>query len=148
VTVELPPLRHRRGDVPELLAHFLARERQKHPGSCVESFAPDALEVLLEYPWPGNVGELELLVERAVVLSRSPSVEVSDLPSRVRMTRHPPPAPFSGPVLSIRELERRYAAWAFDQLDGRRALAAEKLGIDDETLASWLRERTGSGAVM
>ena len=139
VTMELPPLRHRRGDLPDLLAHFLARERGKHPQSCVEAFAPDAIELLLEYTWPGNVRELEHLVERVVVLGRSPLVTVSELPPSVR-ARQANPTPFSGPVLPIREVQRRYAVWAFRQLDGCRMVTAEKLGIDDKTLARWLAE--------
>jgi two-component system response regulator HydG len=139
VTIELPPLRVRRGDLPDLLAHFLARERSKHPQSCVESFAPDAAELLLEYAWPGNVRELEHLVERVVVLGRSPRVTAAELPLSVR-TRAANLTPFSGPVLPIREMQRRYAAWAFQQLEGRRMVTAETLGIDDKTLARWLAD--------
>jgi two-component system, NtrC family, response regulator HydG len=139
VTLELPPLRHRRGDLPDLLAHFLARERTRHPQSCVESFAPDAVELLLDYTWPGNVRELEHLIERVVVLGRSPQVMATDLPLAVR-TRTPSTMPFSGAVLPIRELQRRYAAWAFQQLEGRRGVTAEKLGIDEKTLARWLAD--------
>ncbi|MGO8996777.1 MAG: sigma-54-dependent transcriptional regulator, partial [Polyangiaceae bacterium] len=69
VTMELPPLRHRRGDLPDLIDHFLARERLKHPQSCVESFGPDAIELLLDYGWPGNVRELEHVLERGVILA-------------------------------------------------------------------------------
>ncbi|MGO9712758.1 MAG: sigma-54-dependent transcriptional regulator [Polyangiaceae bacterium] len=143
VTMELPPLRHRRGDLPDLIDHFLARERLKHPQSCVESFGPDAIELLLDYGWPGNVRELEHLVERVVVLGRSPSVTATDLPASVR-TRQANPTPFSGPVLPIREVQRRYAAWAFQQLEGRRMVTAEKLGIDDKTLARWLADEQAS----
>jgi two-component system response regulator HydG len=143
VTLELPPLRHRRADLPELLAHFLARERGKHPQSCVEAFAPDALELLLEYAWPGNVRELEHLVERVVVLGRSPRVAAAELPLSVR-TRVANPTPFSGPVVPIREVQRRYTAWAFQQLEGRRMATAEKLGIDDKTLSRWLADEQAS----
>jgi two-component system response regulator HydG len=139
VTMELPPLRHRRGDIGELLAHFLAREKNKHPQSPVQGFAPDALDLLVDYAWPGNVRELEHLVERVVVLGRSAQVTAVDLPPALR-AKSPGPAPFSGPVLPIREVQRRYAAWAFQQLDGRRMATAEKLGIDDKTLAKWLAD--------
>jgi two-component system response regulator HydG len=105
----------------------------------VEAFAPDAIELLLEYAWPGNVRELEHLVERVVVLGRSARVTAAELPLAVR-TRAANPTLFSGPVLPIREVQRRYAAWAFQQLEGRRMVTAEKLGIDDKTLARWLAD--------
>jgi two-component system response regulator HydG len=143
VTMELPPLRHRRGDLPDLVAYFLAREKGKHPQSRVEAFAPEAIELFLEYAWPGNVRELEHVVERVVILGRSPVVTVSELPPSVR-ARQASPTAFSGPVLPIREVQRRYAAWAFQQLDGRRMVTAEKLGIDDKTLARWLAEERPS----
>jgi two-component system response regulator HydG len=137
VTIELAPLRHRRADVPDLLAHFLAREKAKHPQSPVSAFAPDALALLLDYAWPGNVRELEHLVERVVVLGRSAQVTAADLPPALRAPTTAPSS-FSGPVLPIREIQRRYAAWAYQQLDGRRMATAERLGVDDKTLAKWL----------
>jgi two-component system response regulator HydG len=139
VTIELPPLRHKRADLPELVAHFLARENAKHPQSPVQSFTADAMEQLLDYAWPGNVRELEHLVERVVVLGRSSQATVADLPPTVR-AQSSAPSTFSGPVLPIREVQRRYAAWAYQQLDGRRMATAEKLGIDDKTLAKWLAD--------
>jgi two-component system response regulator HydG len=139
VTIELPPLRHKRADLPDLVAHFLARERAKHPQSPVQSFAADAMEKLLDYAWPGNVRELEHLVERVVVLGRSAQATVADLPPALR-AQSSAPSTFSGPVQPIREIQRRYAAWAFQQLDGRRMATAEKLGIDDKTLAKWLAD--------
>jgi two-component system response regulator HydG len=142
VTIELAPLRHRRADVPDLLAHFLAREKAKHPQSPVSAFAPDALALLLDYAWPGNVRELEHLVERVVVLGRSAQVTAADLPPALRAPTAAPSS-FSGPVLPIREVQRRYAAWAYQQLDGRRMATAEKLGIDDKTLAKWLADDKG-----
>ncbi len=132
---ETAALRRALHDLADLLAHFLARERGEHLQSGEESFAPEALELLRDYPWPGNVRELEHLVARVVVLGRSPQVAVAELPPPVRTQ-----TAFSGPVLPIRELQRRYAMWAFHQLEGRRTVTAEKLGIDDKTLARWLTD--------
>ena len=143
VTVEIPPLRHRREDLPDLIAYFLAREKEKHPQSPVERIAPDALERLMEYSWPGNVRELGHVVERLVVLGRALEGGVADLPPTMRDRRTPEPPQFVGPVLPVREVQRRYAAWAFQQLQGRRGVTAEKLGIDDKTLAKWLAEEKG-----
>jgi len=137
VTIALPPLRRRRDDLPQLIEHFLARAREKHPRSPVERLAPDALERLLEHGWPGNVRELEHVIERAVLLGQAPEVTAADLPASVRA----PSAPglrFSGEVIPFRDLQRRYAAWAYEQLDGRKVLTAEKLGVDFKTLSRWL----------
>ncbi|HEY2517283.1 MAG TPA: sigma-54 dependent transcriptional regulator [Polyangiaceae bacterium] len=139
VTIDIPPLRHRRSDVPELVAHFLAREKRKHPQSIVEGFTPEAMEALIEYPWPGNVRELEHLVERVVVLGKSANVGPSELPMTVR-ARPPASHAFQGPVVPMRDLQRRYASWALEQMEGRKMLTAEKLGIDDKTLARLLAE--------
>ena len=136
VSIELPPLRHRRDDILELIAHFLAREMGKHPRSPVQRFSPDALTRLLEHGWPGNVRELEHVIERLVVLCAHEEISVADLPTTLRALPSGPH--FSGPVLPIREVQRRYAAWAYEQLEFRRMLTAEKLGIDDKTLAKWL----------
>ena len=139
VSIELPPLRHRREDIPLLLAHFLERARSKHPRSPVERFKPEALELLTSYAWPGNVRELEHVVERVTVLGRAPDVGVEDLPASV----HARPAnemAFGGPVVPMREIQHRYAAWALEQLGGRKMLTAEKLGVDDKTLARLLAE--------
>ena len=70
VTVELPPLRERRGDIPALASFFLRRYAAEN-GKTIETFADDALQALLAYRWPGNVRELENVVERAVVPLRA-----------------------------------------------------------------------------
>jgi two-component system response regulator HydG len=137
VTIALPPLRQRRADLPLLIEHFVEEARKKHPKSPVERLAPETLERLLEHAWPGNVRELEHVIERAVLLGRSAVVTAQDLPASVR-----PPAQggfaFVGEVIPFRELQRRYAAWAYERLDGRKVLTAEKLGVDFKTLSRWL----------
>jgi two-component system response regulator HydG len=138
VTIPLPPLRLRRDDLPELIAHLLDRSKKRHPRSVVERFAPDALSRLLEHHWPGNVRELEHVIERAVLLGRAPSVSVSDLPSSVTETAPSQGLYFSGEIVPMREMQRRYAAWAFERLGERKVQTAEKLGIDFKTLHKWL----------
>jgi two-component system response regulator HydG len=139
VTIELPPLRERRDDLPALLAHFLARAKERHPQSPVERLAPSALDALGDYAWPGNVRELEHVVERTVVLGRTSEAGAADLPASIR-ARPTSDTVFSGPVVPMREMQRRYAAWALAQLGSRKMLTAEALGIDDKTLARLLAE--------
>jgi two-component system response regulator HydG len=142
VTIEIPALRHRRDDIPLLVERLLADAKAKHPRSPVEGFAQDAMGKLMDHPWPGNVRELAHAVERVVLLSRSPEVGVGDLPPNVA---HAPPAGLpdaigGGPVLPIREVQRRYAAWALETLGGHKARTAEALDVDKKTLAKWLSE--------
>lgn len=142
VTIEIPALRHRRDDIPFLVERLLADAKAKHPRSPVEGFAQDAMGKLMDHPWPGNVRELAHAVERVVLLARSPEVGVGDLPPNVV---HAPPAGLpdaigGGPVLPIREVQRRYAAWALETLGGHKARTAEALDVDKKTLAKWLSE--------
>jgi two-component system, NtrC family, response regulator HydG len=137
VSLEIPPLRHRRDDLPQLIAHFLERARQKHPRSGVTRFLPEAMARLADYGWPGNVRELENVVERIVLLAPGPEVSAADLPPAISAAK-PRELEFSGPVLPLAEVTRRYAAWAFERMEGRRMLTAEKLGVDRKTLVKLL----------
>lgn len=136
ITIEIPPLRLRRDDVPLLVEHFVARARARHPTSPVEGLAPDALAALLTHTWPGNVRELEHVVERAVLLGRERHVRAADLPALA--TRDPGATIFRGEILPLREVQRRYAAWAYEQLGGKKVLTAEKLDVDFRTLSKLL----------
>jgi len=83
ITIELPPLRDRREDVPLLAAHFLkvyAEENERDVGG----FSPQAMDAMTDYSWPGNVRELENAVERAVVLCRGQTIELEELPQALR----------------------------------------------------------------
>jgi two-component system response regulator HydG len=139
VTIEIPALRHRREDIPALVDHFRARAASKHGRSPTPQVSRDAMDRLMEHAWPGNVRELAHAIERMVVLGRGPELSAADLPASV--SSMPPAAlPESvGPgVLPIREVQRRYAAWALDRFGGHRTRTAEALGVDTKTLAKWL----------
>jgi two-component system response regulator HydG len=139
VTIEIPALRHRRDDIPWLVEKLLADARAKHPRSPVERFAADAMATMMDCAWPGNVRELAHAIERVVLLGRAPEVGARDLPSSVTSARPADlPVALDGGVLSIRDVQRRYAAWALDKLGGHKTRTAEALGIDTKTLAKWL----------
>jgi two-component system response regulator HydG len=140
VTVTLPALRHRREDIPELLQHFLALVRARNSDSKVEKFSAEALEQLLRYDWPGNVRELLHVVQRAVVLGREAEVPASALPESILKQANKRGPSFAGEVLPMRELQRRYAAWALVQLGGNKRRTAERLELDHKTLAKLLTE--------
>jgi DNA-binding NtrC family response regulator len=83
IHLKLPPLRDRREDVPQLLAHFLDRYCKEN-SKTMRQFTPASLKLLMDYDWPGNVRELENVVERAVVLSTTERVDVDLLPDTIR----------------------------------------------------------------
>jgi DNA-binding NtrC family response regulator len=94
IPLTVPPLRDRREDIPLLINYFLARLRETR-ASTVTQVSPLALEILLSHSWPGNIRELENLMERMVILAEGDTIEVTDLPFFLRKTslENPPVSP-------------------------------------------------------
>jgi two-component system response regulator HydG len=138
VVIEVPPLRQRRDDILPLAERFLSEARTRASRATVERFSSAAARALLHYAWPGNVRELEHAVGRAVLLGRGREIEPGDLPASVLAEPVGSPREFGDTVIPVRELQRRYAAWALERLGGRRMLTCERLGIDSKTLSKWL----------
>jgi DNA-binding NtrC family response regulator len=133
VAVTLPPLRERQADVVLLAHHFLARFRQRQ-GRDVQGFAPEALALLSRYHYPGNVRELENIVERAVAVCRGRTILVRDLPpdlAEVELRTFPATAQ-AAPTLE--EVEADYIRHVLKLTGGARARAARILGIDRASL--------------
>ena len=143
VTIDLPPLRSRADDIPELVDHFLRSARGRYPNSPVERLSREAMQRVTEYRWPGNVRELSHMIERMVLLGRSAEVSFAELPPAISGETPSQRPPFAGEVIPIRELQRNYALWALDQMGGSRTRTAERLGIDTKTLAKWLAGESG-----
>ncbi len=139
VVVEIPPLRHRRDDIPPLVERFIDQARAVNPRATVERFSADAMKRLLEYAWPGNVRELENAVARAVLLGRATEATLDDLPPSLGIKKPGrSSADFGDEIVPVRDLQRRYAMWALERLGGRKNLTCERLGIDAKTLNKWL----------
>jgi two-component system response regulator HydG len=141
IPVQLPPLRERKEDVPLLIEQLLHEMRLKHPESPVRRVSPTAIERLVHHAWYGNVRELGHVIERLVALGRAEEIVPGDLPEEVTAARS------SGDglglvdrILPIRDVQRRYAAWALQQCNGHRGKTAERLDVDAKTLAKWLSE--------
>src|SRR5580692_7817943 len=142
VTVELPPLRERRADVPALASFFLRRYASEN-GKTIETFADDALAALLEYRWPGNVRELENVVERAVVLCDGHRIEKKHLSPTVVPTEDGealPPIPGS----TIADLERYAILKTLEACGGSTSKAATVLGVSPRKIQYKLHEYTQS----
>jgi DNA-binding NtrC family response regulator len=138
VTIMVPPLRERRADIPGLLDHFLARFSRDN-GKTMRGFTREARDALLRYDYPGNVRELENLVERAVVLTRDDVVGLADLPPGVRDTE---PSVLGATTLTAatEQLERRLIREALAASGGVQTRAAEALGISERVLRYKLRK--------
>ncbi len=134
VTIDLPPLRERRDDLPLLIKHF-TEQKAKDMGVPEKGFTPAAIDALLHYPWPGNVRELENVVERVMVLSEGASIDTDDLPDQVRRTDLNP-GTIKEQVLAGRkslgtavdDFEREIIEEALHQTDFNQTRAADMLG--------------------
>jgi two-component system response regulator AtoC len=134
VTIELPPLRERKEDVPLLAQHFLnkfALENQKE----ITGFSPEATEFLLGYDWPGNVRELENAIERAVILAKDSLITVADLPQEnISLARSAPTGK------KLKEAEKNHILNVLSETGGNYSEAARILGITRMTLYNKARE--------
>ena len=133
VTIELPPLRSRREDIPLLVDHFLRRFAAESKGAAA-SVSREAMDLLVKYDYPGNVRELENIVHRAVVLARDPVITSSDLPIHVAQLRsegQPAPAGF---VERVAEFERALIVEALERAGGVQTRAARELGMSERHL--------------
>jgi two-component system response regulator HydG len=136
---ELPPLRQRREDILELASRFLAEARGRHPDSPVERFSPAVIDRLQSHRWPGNVRELRHVVERLVALGGGVETAERDLPTTFGSPASAMTTTFHE-IMPIRRLQRLYARWVLEKVEGHRARAAERLEVDGKTLARWLNE--------
>ncbi len=139
VTIQLPPLRERRQDIPALVQHFLNR------GGRQGSITPQALATLDEYHWPGNVRELENTIERALVLAREGIVTKTEIQLRASLERislhwtNQVPLEI-GWQTNLAELEKSLIERALRQAQGNKSRAAELLGIHRRLLYEKMRE--------
>ncbi len=136
VTLTLPPLRRRRGDIPLLATHFLKRAAQRM-GKNVSEIAPEAFDRLLAYAFPGNVHELESIIEGAVAQATGSTLTAELLPDTV--TNPATAGAATGEIKTLDEIEREHILKALEHTGGNRALAAQLLGIDRVSLWRKLR---------
>ncbi|MBI3029821.1 MAG: sigma-54-dependent Fis family transcriptional regulator [Candidatus Rokubacteria bacterium] len=143
VTISLPPLRERREDIPLLLDHFVEKFSRRN-GKRIGGLTRDAREALLRYDYPGNVRELENLVERAVILTRDEVIGLEDLPLGVK-EREGEPTGETSLTVRVEGLERRMIREALARADGVQTRAAEILGISERVLRYKLKKYGLSG---
>ncbi len=124
--IEIPPLRRRKQDIPVLTDHFMDRY-----GSGAHRMEADAMATLVKYDFPGNVRELEHIIQRTVTLGRTSLISVRDLPEEIRYCQAP-----DSKTLSIRleAVEREMIRTALEKQEWNQSRAAESLGISERVL--------------
>ena len=134
ISIILPPLRNRPGDVALLAETFLKRSAEAR-GESPRALTPEALEAMESYSWPGNVRELENALERAAILAKGDSIPVSALPERVvERTTEPLVSEATQINPTLDTIERAYIMWVLENEGGNKARTADVLGIDSSTL--------------
>ncbi len=154
IPIHLPPLRARRSDIPQLVRHFLEKNSQKY--SSPLEISDEAMVYLWEYDWPGNVREVENLIERMVVLSDNGRIGPEDIPSHVRSfisEKKLPHSPLNDDgEVNLREVLEQFEGRLIDEAlrrtNGNRTAAAHMLGLKRTTLVAKLRRKKNFGTLM
>lgn len=150
ICIEMPKLCERSSDIPDLALHFLQRFSRDH-GKAITSFTPDALQTLQLAPWPGNVRQLENVIERAVVFCGNRTIDKEDLPPAIQRQAEAAAPTLLAPAHSATQnlpqplkdslgiAERLILEQALQHCGGNRERAAKVLGINRSTLFAKLR---------
>jgi two-component system response regulator PilR (NtrC family) len=144
ISIQLPPLRERKDDIPLLARHFLAKYGEENHKPDLE-LTPEALDILTEYGWPGNVRELENVIERAAVLTSGPRIGVELIPDQVRKPPSFHVLPFVMPPEGISfkdvitDFEKRLIESTLETAGGVQKRAAELLHIKPTTLNEMIK---------
>lgn len=142
ISIDLPPLRERQGDLPLLIDHFLIEFARLH-GRPSRPLSPEARAVLLRHPWPGNVRELRNAIETMVLLADGDTIALGDVPDSLREGAALAPPPRQGYELagrSLAEVERDLIVANLALVEGNRQRAAQILGMGERTLYRKIKE--------
>jgi len=131
VPIFIPPLRERREDIGLLIWHFIQEHNAAHFRK-IEKIDPQAMRALLDYAWPGNIRELQNVVEYAFAVGRGTTLRCSELPPEFREQRNAEPQPVQNQPLSAAE-ESTAIRQALEQSNGMVTLAARSLGMSRAT---------------
>jgi len=135
--IKLPPLRERRGDIPLLLNHFLELYA-KNIGKSPKKFSNEAIKVLTEYDWPGNVREVQNIVERFTTITKGSIIDLKDIATLDMGKREIKDMTLKEAVSAF---EKKFIFEILESVDGNRKKAAERLGIHRNTLITKMEKR-------
>jgi len=134
IALRLPPLAERKGDVPLLAYHFLGQSSQAIKKN-IQEIDRDAVALLSQYSWPGNIRELENVIESAVAFGKGPAIGVEDFPEYLRNLSIETYRSRSVEELpTLEEHEKQYIRWVLEKSGGNKSRAAQMLGIDRVSL--------------
>jgi transcriptional regulator with PAS, ATPase and Fis domain len=138
VTIELPPLRERKGDIPELATFFMTKYSREF-GKRIKGVDPAVVKALSDYSWPGNIRQLESVMERAVLMSDTEMIQMKDIKGELRYPQTADSLDFDIPDegISFDELEERLLKKAMAKANGVVSKAAKLLGMSYKTF--WYR---------
>jgi DNA-binding NtrC family response regulator len=135
--IYIPPLRDRKEDIEPLSLFFLQKHLSSYRKKMITGFTREAIDVLMKYSFPGNVRELENLVERAIILEKNSEITAESLPQSIKMFHIETLEPDK--IKSLEELNKEYAENVVEMLGGNKSKAAELLGISRTSLWRILR---------
>lgn len=144
ITLVIPPLRDRAEDIPVLANHFLAA---KSPIRTPKTLSEDAKKILMSYDFPGNIRELEHIIERAIIFSDGPVIYPDNLylpsaktPAKISSAKPAPPAEEFSAQLSLEDVEKQHIKKVLDQYDWDRVQSSLHLGISQKTLYTKIKK--------
>jgi DNA-binding NtrC family response regulator len=146
--IRLPPLRERRSDIPDLARHLLSRAARRPLDQVADLLSPEAIELLLEHEWPGNVREMANVMEHSFIIAGGGRILPEHLPHHLRTSTGRPIlniAPetvkaASGPARTLRTIEMEYVLSVLSKHNGHKAAAAAELGISLKTMYNKLNQ--------
>ncbi len=147
VTIELPPLRHRKEDIPELVKHFIEKYNREF-GKRIKGIETPAMKALLDYSWPGNIRQLESVIEKAVLMCDSDMIKLDEIKSDLKTIRKNGILDLDIPDegINFEELEKELLKKAMAKANNVAARAARLLGMSYKTF--WYRwEKFGLGNI-
>ena len=139
IVTQVPPLRRRKEDIPALITHFLSMGSNQflNRGKQMDQ---EAMKVMSNYDWPGNIRELQNVCERLQILSEGHTIMLGDLPENIRNPEMKDETGDYDPKITVSELEKRWILKALEHFDGNKTQAAQALGITIKTLYNKLHE--------
>ncbi|HEV3449020.1 MAG TPA: sigma-54 dependent transcriptional regulator [Gemmataceae bacterium] len=146
--IRLPPLRERRQDIPDLARHLLSRAARRPMEQVAGLLSPEAIDVMLEHEWPGNVREMANVMEHAFILSGGQRIAPEHLPHHIRpLTGAPtlsltaaPTSSATGGARTLRDIEMEHILRVLEKHAGNKAAAAAELGISLKTMYNKLNQ--------
>src|SRR5919107_1743704 len=140
ITLRVPPLRERTEDIPLLCEHFLDKYKQRHARPQIKSIAPAAYHVLIRHRWPGNVREIENVIERGVLVAKGSEIGVNDRPESLRTETSTAAEFVIPPHRTLAEIEKMAILQTLQRTNWNKQEAAQILGLYRPTLYSKMKK--------